>query len=261
MPEINKPLVAKVARTFARAASTNALAVAAITSATPPGNGDVFLAHEQTAGRGQGSNSWHATPYANLSFSIVCYPTHLTVARLFVLSQVTALAVAATVRSLLPRKLGTRVRVKWPNDVYVGDQKIAGILIQNGLRGSNLAWSVIGVGLNVNEWRFPPQLSASATSLFKLTNQEHDLDAVLETLLANFAEYYALTLDPAGITELDRLYGAQLYRQDAPSRFLHVATNREFSGIIDGVNDAGQLTVIQVGGRTSAFDLREIKLL
>ena len=151
------------------AGSTNALAVAAVNGPAPPANGAVFVARSQTAGRGQGANTWHASPGRNISLSVVAYPGHLPLGRLFALNQVVALAVARTLRALLPPELRTGVLVKYPNDVYVNDRKIAGILIQNGLRGSRLAWSVIGIGLNVNENDFPETLRATATSLRQLT--------------------------------------------------------------------------------------------
>ena len=225
-----------------------------------PGNGAVYLTHHQSAGRGQGTNTWHSTPHQNLTLSIVCYPTHLPLGNLFSLSQTTALAVAATVRCFLPPKYRTRVRAKWPNDVYVGDRKIAGVLIQNGLRGADLAWSVAGIGLNVNEQDWPAELKNTATSLRELTGEELDLELVQKTLFEEFSKYYGL-LEAHLRASLDRQYHAALYRMDERSEFVHVATGRRFIGVIRGVTAAGHLRVEDVAyGREVAFNLREIKL-
>lgn len=259
MPVNNKLLFPKVSHVFAAAESTNSLAVAAVTAQEPPAQGAVFLAHEQTDGKGQGENRWHATPYDNLSLSVVTYPEHLPIANLFVLNQVASLAVARTVKDYLPAHLAPRVSVKWPNDVYVGDKKIAGILIQNGLRGSRLAWSVIGIGLNVNETNFPENLRGSATSLKLLTGAQIELEPVRGHLFEHLSELYRFT-DHRLLPTIDRYYHDLLYRRDEPSQFYHVATGRTFHGVIKEVTAAGLLRVVMVGGRTSDFELREVRL-
>ena len=260
MLKINKPFVPKVSRLVGTAGSTNDLAMAALAGPVQPANGAVFRSLSQTGGRGQGGNAWHASPHANLTFSVVAYPGHLPVRRLFALNQVASLSVAYAVRDCLASGPGTRVRVKWPNDVYVGARKIAGVLIQNGLQGYTLAWTVIGIGLNVNEEAFPPELVASATSLRKITRQESDLDVVLDRILKHLQTIYALTR-PQHLAELDRRYHELLYRLDETSDFVHVETGREFTGTIRGVTAAGELEVAMLGGRSSAFALREIRLL
>lgn len=225
-------------------------------------HGEVFWAHDQTAGRGQGENAWHASPWVNLSVSIVVHPTHLPPAKLFFLNELAALSVAAVIQEFLPPgpSTGGRALVKWPNDVYVGNRKIAGILIQNGLRGQELSWSVIGIGLNVNEQDFPEELKTTAVSMRQLTGREHDRALVLDRLLAHFSSFYRL-LDARLLPSLDRQYHELLYRKDEPARFLHVATGREFPGVIRGVNAGGQLVITMVGGRQSAFDLQEVRFV
>ncbi|OAV44036.1 biotin--[acetyl-CoA-carboxylase] ligase [Lewinella sp. 4G2] len=280
MKESNTRVFPKVSHHFPATGSTNDLAVAALSSPHPPAHGAVFITDDQSAGRGQGTNAWHSSPYANLTFSLVTRPSHLTVGQVFALSQVAALAVAQTVDAflgpthrtrasakLVPHHIGSSaqnldgISVKWPNDVYVGKRKIAGILIQNGLRGSALDWSVIGIGLNVNETDFPSELKATATSLRALTSTTFDLGTVLKQLLTDLANQYEKMSSSAGLALLDRNYEDRLYRRGVPSEFRHVATGKVFTGVIEGVNDRGQLVVRMAGGRASAFDLREVRLL
>jgi len=241
-------------------ASTNAAAVAAIQSNHRPAHGDVFWAAEQTAGRGQGRNRWHSTPGANLTISIVAFPELLSADQLFSLTQITGLAVREAVQLAIGKDTLAPVTVKWPNDVYVGNRKVAGILVQNGLRGQQISWSVMGIGLNVNEVDFPGHLTGTATSLRLLTNKEHDLSAVASALFQQLSLHYH-RLDPGHQEALAALYHQHLYRRDLPSRFELTANGQLFQGIIRGVQQNGQLRIEQPVGRESAFSVGEIRLL
>ncbi len=260
MPLVNTILFPKVARHYEQTDGTNAEAIRAVTSTTPPAPGTVFLADKQTAGRGQGSNTWHATARANLLLSLMVYPDHLAVDRLFVLTQLSGLAVAETVAHFLPAATAATVRLKWPNDVYVGQQKIAGILVQNGLRGSSVSWSVLGIGLNVNEVDFPEALTASATSLTLLTGQLFEREKILDFLLTRLAENYTLT-HPDKLASLDKAYHQLLYRRNQPGRYQEVATGENFFAILRGVTTAGQLRLELATGAERLFSLRELRFI
>lgn len=225
--------------------------------AEPPGHGDVFLADEQTAGRGQGNNSWFATPGANLSFSLICYPDHLSVDQIFALTQVPALALVAAVREWIPAELAARVKLKWPNDVYVDDQKIAGILVQNGLRGNTVAWTVIGIGFNVNEVNFPPDLAASATSLKQLVGRSFDRKKVLDRVLHHLASAYSQTA-PTELAQLRSAYHRELYRLNLPGRYRRTQDGTTFFAILRGVAAGGRLRLEHASGEEELFSLREV---
>lgn len=257
---MNTTLFPKVACYYELTDGTNAAAIRAIASGTPPSPGAVFLAEAQSAGRGQGSNQWHATPGANLTLSMVVYPDHLAVARLFALTQLTGMAVAETVAHFLPASVAATVRLKWPNDVYVGDQKIAGILVQNGLRGSAVSWSVLGIGLNVNETEFPEELQATAISLQLLTGSKLDKAVVLNFLLKRLAINYAFT-HPARLADLGAAYHRLLYRLNVPGRYLNVETGERFFAVVRGVNAAGQLRLELAEGGERVFSLREVRFV
>jgi BirA family biotin operon repressor/biotin-[acetyl-CoA-carboxylase] ligase len=253
-------LIPKVARHFEELESTNAAVIRALNVGEEVANGAVFLTDAQTSGRGQGTNSWYATPGANLTFSMAAYPDHLAVERLFALNQLSSLAVADTVKRFLPDELATTVRLKWPNDVYVGKQKIAGILVQNGLRGSTVSWSVIGIGLNVNETNFPENLKETATSLALLAGRNFDLKGVLDYLLERLADNYKLT-NPGLLWELDNRYHQQLYRLNVPGRYQLVENGVNFFAVLRGVNEAGLLRLEMAEGGERVFSLREVRFV
>jgi BirA family biotin operon repressor/biotin-[acetyl-CoA-carboxylase] ligase len=147
---------------------------------------------------------------------------------------VPALAVAAVVRELIKPPVVAAVSLKWPNDVYVGDQKIAGILVQNGLRGKAIAWSVIGIGLNVNEVNFPSELTTVATSLRLLTGRQLDRQAVRGSPLRAVATP-VLPHDSGRMGQLQRDYHRQLYRLNQPGRYQRTNDNSTFFAILRGV--------------------------
>jgi len=257
---MNTMLIPKVARRYDRTDSTNAVAIRAINAGEQWPDGAVIMADEQTDGRGQGANRWHTTPGANLTLSCVVYPDHLTVDRLFALTQITGLAVVQTVAHFLPAGLAAIIKLKWPNDVYVGDHKIAGILVQNGLRGRNVSWSVLGIGLNVNEVDFPSELAATATSPALLTGAPLDREVVLAYLLERLAANYEYT-HPSRARDLDARYKALLYRLDLPGRYHEVATGENFFAVLRGVNHAGQLRLELATGGERVFSLREVRFI
>lgn len=115
-------------------------------------HGAVVATREQSAGRGQRGNSWEAEPGKNLTFSLLLRPSRLPAARQFELSMAVSLAIADAIDSLLPEGLHTSI--KWPNDIYIGLEKVCGILIENKLAGSMIERSIVGVGINVNQQVF-----------------------------------------------------------------------------------------------------------
>jgi len=257
---VNTPLIPKVARRFEVLESTNVALIGALNAGAVNVNGTVFISNAQTAGRGQGSNRWHTSPGANLTLSMATFPDHLSVGRLFALNQFAGLAVADTAKHFLPETLAREVRLKWPNDVYVGKQKIAGILVQNGLRGSAVSWSVIGIGLNVNENDFPAELQQTATSLTLLAGHNFDLEEVLAFLLQRLAANYDF-LQRHLLQELDQRYHQELYRLNVPARYQLTETGENFFAVLRGVNAAGQLRLELAEGGEREFSLREVRFV
>ncbi|RZK35560.1 MAG: biotin--[acetyl-CoA-carboxylase] ligase, partial [Hymenobacter sp.] len=134
--------------------------------------GCTVMTGHQTAGRGQRGNQWLAAANENLTLSVVWHPTFLAATEQFLLSQVVALAALDWARRWLGASGETSLRVKWPNDLYAGDQKLGGILIENTLSGLKIQYSIVGIGLNVNQQAFAVP---TATSLSLLTGRPYDL--------------------------------------------------------------------------------------
>ena len=136
----------------------------------------------QTSGRGQRGNTWESEPGKNLLFSILAHPGDVKVQEQFFISESIALAVADSVSDLA----GDGFTVKWPNDIYWNDSKLAGILIENTLQGSCILDSIIGVGIDVNQTLFKSD-APNPVSLKMITGRDIDRDALLHDIMARFA--------------------------------------------------------------------------
>lgn len=171
VPEIGEQLIR-----VDRAESTNKLA-AELIELSKVQHGSVILAREQTAGRGQMGRTWISQPGKDLTLSIVLRTPSLRVEDQFLLSKMAALAVRDVVCHFVPED----VWIKWPNDIFIGRRKVAGILIKNEIIGDLVLGTIIGVGLNVNSTEFPETLMA--TSLSRQVGKEPELEDVLALLM------------------------------------------------------------------------------
>ncbi len=174
-------------------------------------NLSVLAAETQTAGRGQGDHTWTSAPGQNLTFTLVlkfppCAP--IATSEILLITQ----AVTGGIRRYLLSK-GVESRIKWPNDIYVGDRKICGILIENILDGKQVSSSMIGIGLNLNQDRFPADLP-NPVSLRQLTGRTYDLRTEL-VLLRDALKKTAFLLDSQeGRSELSRDFDAFVFRKE-----------------------------------------------
>jgi BirA family biotin operon repressor/biotin-[acetyl-CoA-carboxylase] ligase len=172
--------------------STNT-ALQALHDTSPQTEGTIFITAHQSAGRGQRGNSWEAEPGKNITFSVLLNPAFLPPADQFKLNMAVALGVAHGLQGLI----NAQVLVKWPNDLWVRERKVGGILIENQLRGHHLSSSIVGIGINVNQQRFQSPL---ATSLAVEAGHEFQLQEVLEAVAESLeGEYLRLR---AGSAEL-----------------------------------------------------------
>jgi BirA family biotin operon repressor/biotin-[acetyl-CoA-carboxylase] ligase len=214
--------------------------------------GTVFLAYEQTAGRGQVKNLWESETGKNLTFSIVVYPDFLEIRSQFMLSKVVSLGIY----SALSKYVGS-LKIKWPNDIYAGNQKLGGILIENSIMYGLLKSSVIGIGLNVNQIHFKSN-APNPVSLSMLTNQHFDCDEILTEVLSGIDLYYAL-LRVGEYSRIDTEFIASLYRLN--ERHCFKAENEIFEGEIIGVNEIGQLLIQRTDGEVLDFHFKEVEFL
>jgi BirA family biotin operon repressor/biotin-[acetyl-CoA-carboxylase] ligase len=189
--------------------STNDLALAAARADARPGT--TFVAGTQTAGRGRRGHSWLSNPAENLLFSVLLRP-RVAPARVSALT----LAVGLAVRDAVQPRLAAAVKLKWPNDLLIERQKLAGILLESQLQGAELRAVVVGVGLNVSAREFPSELAERATSLWLAGAQELEHEPLLVDILQALErrvesyEAHGLTALLPELSECDALVGRRI---------------------------------------------------
>lgn len=174
-------------------------------------NLSVIAAREQTAGRGQGDHSWFSSPATNLTFSILFrfgegFPVTLGSSDAVLVTQITTLAIRD---HLLSRGIGSRI--KWPNDIWTGDRKICGILIENSSMGGMVTSSIVGIGLNVNETGWPAGLP-NPVSMRELSGKVYNLDEELRALAWRLRSRYEEAASPEGRRRLDEEFSLNVFR-------------------------------------------------
>lgn len=246
----NTLFVGKVLLRFASLPSTNRYAQELLTKSKPI-EGTAVWADQQPLGVGQHGSRWESAPGQNLTLSLIFYPHFLPATRNFSLSQAVALAVRQTVASFLPTH---PVTIKWPNDIYVGERKIAGLLIQNTIQGQQLASSIVGIGLNVNQVEFSADIPRP-TSLQRETGRAGERGAVWGEL-AQALEATYLQLRAGQLEQLHAEYQKFLFRRGEVT-FFQRPSGEVFAGKICGVTPAGLLHLEHDQGE-AFFDLKEI---
>ncbi len=213
----------------------------------------VVLTNRQLSGRGQMGNGWLSRKGQSLTFSMFKVFDGLQTERQFMISMAVSLAIVKALKSFnLPQ-----MAIKWPNDILSANRKIGGILIENVLEGSSIKYSIIGIGLNVNETNFPnlPQASSMKLETGKIFQLEEVLDAILKNVFKNLKNLS--TLD---FSEMKQLYENNLFRKEMVSVF-ETPEELRFNGIIKGVSDIGELLVETENDPSKKFQLKEIKLI
>lgn len=216
--------------------STNRYAKDYISKNSPP-EGTAISAVHQAAGRGQLQKSWHSSPGQNLTFSLILYPKFLPAHAQFLLNQ----AISLGLHDALSPLLGESLKIKWPNDLFFGTQKLAGTLIETQIQQKNLAQAVVGIGLNINEKHFPDDLS-SATSLYKITGQHQNLETYFQTICWSIERRY-LQLRSGQYDRLRMDYTQALLGYQETQTFFDKHTEETFDAYILGVNTQGELAL------------------
>lgn len=217
----------------------------------PIAHGTVVYTHSQTAGRGQRGNSWEAAPGLNVTMSLILRPTGVAPAEQFYISEAVALGVADVVETLLADSPHEEVAVKWPNDIYVGNRKIAGILIENSLTGSVIDWSVAGIGLNVNQREFTSD-APNPVSIYQLSGHENRIEATINLITAKILAYLEMPHSP-----LHNHYKSRLWRRDGYHRYSTPAGD-EFEARIIDVAPTGHLTLATATTTLPPFAFKEV---
>ena len=222
-------------------------------AATLPG-GTVIYTPSQTAGRGQKGNSWESEDGKNLTFSLLLKLPPVKARDQFYLSEAAALAVVEA----LTATAGNGFTVKWPNDVYWQDKKVCGMLIENSLNSSDIAHSIIGIGINVNQERFLSD-APNPVSLINITGREHDLMALLKKVCSRIEGLVANLGDENARKDLHQRYMAALYRNDGKEYPFEDASGQRFMASIAGISPDGTLTLRHEDSTLHDYLFKEVK--
>ncbi len=214
--------------------------------------GTVFLAYEQTAGRGQIKNFWESEAGMNLTFSIVLLPSFMEIRNQFMISKVVTLGIYQALSKYIDN-----LKIKWPNDIYAGDLKLGGILIENSIMYGLLKSSVVGIGLNINQTVFR-SLAPNPVSLQLLTKQHYDCELILSEVLSGIDAYY-LRLKNGEDLSISNEFTEVLYRIHELHSFRD--EHAVFEGEIIGVNEIGQLLIRKTDGDVVEYHFKEVEFL
>jgi BirA family transcriptional regulator, biotin operon repressor / biotin---[acetyl-CoA-carboxylase] ligase len=211
--------------------------------------GLIITAEFQNFGRGQLNNVWESEKGLNLLCSVVLCPGSLKVSEQVYLNMAMCLAVSDTVG-----KLTRGAKVKWPNDVYINDRKVAGILVENTISGSQIRYSIIGIGINVNQERFDTR---KATSLKLEAGMEHPIEEVLQELMRQLSKRHA-QLQLHQFEKIKSEYHKNLLGWQELKTFK--TDEGVFDAIINGVDEDGRL-VLQHMNEVKKFMVKQISML
>jgi BirA family transcriptional regulator, biotin operon repressor / biotin---[acetyl-CoA-carboxylase] ligase len=211
--------------------------------------GAIIQAGFQTAGRGQKGNGWESERGKNLLVSILLFPSMIQPSDQFLISMFVSLGVCDFVKRFeLP------CSIKWPNDIYVKDDKIAGILIENTISGNEISNSIAGIGININQISFQSD-APNPVSLGILTGVVYDLGTCLDQIASDLDRRYKQLI--AGDTrKIREEYTSALYLMDRQASFHD--SNGQFKGHITGVTDDGRIMIRDLKGRIRKYSFKEV---
>jgi len=246
LPEMIQPLVRGTVFSdnihhYYRAGSTNTIAMESANAGAA--HGSVFLAEQQTAGRGRGNNQWHSAESAGIYCSVIVRPA-LPPSEVLVLSLAAGLAVRFAVQEIDSRVVPD---LKWPNDVLVEGKKFCGILTEMNAEATRVRHIVVGIGINVNQAEFPGDLQQSATSLRITTGSQWSRVDLCAALLKSLdREYQSLIAKPEAHNDILRRFEEQ--SSMVRGKRVRVEENGGFEGITEGLDSRGFLRVRTEGG-------------
>ena len=209
----------------------------------------VVVCDYQTAGRGCGSNSWEAEPGKNLLMSVLMHPKKVSARTQFIITQIVSVALCRTIETVIGSE--HRVTIKWPNDIYVGDKKICGVLIENSIAGRRIKDCIIGIGLNVNQTEFRSD-APNPVSIAQLTGKETDREEVLNTFLEELSKQ-------CENRNIHHDYLRKMYRRNGMYPF--ETEGSRFMARVAGVNDDGRLMLEDEDGIAHLFRFKEVTFI
>jgi len=240
LPDVLTPLVKSTIfqpiHHYYKIGSTNSTAMEAAAAGAPEGS--VFLAEEQISGRGRGANAWHSTPSEGIYCSVVLRP-NLPPSEVLILSLAAGLAVHAAVQEIDAR---VNPDLKWPNDLLLEGRKFCGILTEMNAEATRVRYVVVGIGINVNQEKFPEELRNVATSLRLASGTEWSRAEVVAALLKSLHREYRELLDKPHARELILRRFAE-HSSYVRGQKVHIEENGGFEGVTEGLDSRGFLKV------------------
>jgi len=212
----------------------------------------VIWTNDQFGGRGQRENKWEVEPGKNLTFSLIYFPKRLMVNQQFSLSEATALGVLDAIAHFIDND---KVTIKWPNDIYIGNKKVGGLLLEHSIMGNSIDTSVIGIGLNVNQQVFSPKLP-NPTSLFIESKKEINIEALLDKVILQLYARYCI-IEEQKLADLHAEYCSNLFRKDGYHTF--ETDKGSFTAKIADVKRTGELILEIQGAGQTAYAFKEVR--
>lgn len=226
---------------------------------------NVVITDFQTSGKGQGKNVWQSEDGKNLLFSIALDMSFLKAEDQFLLTQMVSVAMINVLKNYLPEE---NLFIKWPNDIYFNNKKIAGILIKNEIKGIMLGTSIIGIGLNVNQTSFDESLP-NPISMKMITGKDYDLEMLLNEICNKLSQQTTVNRQQASSNLINstfnfqfspfnfqHLYTDKLYRYNQWAFYEHEGELKEM--MITGYDRFGRLILKEKNDREVVCDLKEI---
>jgi BirA family biotin operon repressor/biotin-[acetyl-CoA-carboxylase] ligase len=231
--------------------STNSYAATLLKNETVQ-EGTVVCTDFQTIGRGQTGNTWESEKGKNLLFSVILFPSTIRPEEQFIVSKTISLGICDWLTGIIPG-----VSIKWPNDIYANNDKIAGILIESSIIRNEMESMIVGIGLNLNQKKFKSN-APNPVSLRMLTGKDHDRDDCLKNLILCLDLRYRQLLED-GSKGIDTGYSGKLYRKDEWCRYRDAAG--DFEGSIVSVTPEGRLLIKDRSGKIRKYDFKEVEFL
>lgn len=217
-------------------------------------SGTVIHTQCQSAGYGQRGTSWESEDGKNITFSMLVKGCPLPPARQFLISEATALAVVDTLNGITPGFC-----IKWPNDIYYADRKVAGILIEHAVTSSAILHTIIGVGLNVNQDVFRSD-APNPVSLKQITGSDYDCGTLLHDVCQRIERYCDFSTDASREgTAMHEAYLRSLYRLDGQQYRFELADGTPIEAEITGVRPDGTLCLLHNDGTEGFYAFKEVK--
>lgn len=218
-----------------------------------PAEGCVIVTDFQACGKGTDTNSWESERGKNLTFSLILYP-QFSADRQFILNRAISLGICNFLKQELNQN---NITIKWPNDIYIADKKVCGILIQNSITGNQFNYMIVGIGLNVNQTIFISD-APNPVSLKMISGKEYDLNEILDKLLGFIFDKY-LILKSVPPQQIENEYHNSLYRLMEWHNY--IVNDLEITARITGTNAYGQLELETKDNEVKTCDLKEVKFL